>query len=294
MNKDLTIIIPSYRSKNLILKHIKKISNKFRIIIVENSYDRSLEKIIKKEYKSVSIYLKKNIGFGRAVNFASKKVLTKYFFVMNPDAIIYKNTIKNLIVAAKKIKNFGAISPAYLINNRNYKKKNIYESTNVISAAMLVKKKTFLKIKGFDENFFLYYEDDDFFLRCKFHNLKLFIVNKSLISHNKSKIFKETLNLHSTTFSNLKERSSTMAVGGWHGQWSKFYFIKKHYGFIKAFANCLPDNFINLLQFLVYIIYKPSRAKYKYFKIEGFICSLIGTKSFKRSIFDKNYFKNFN
>ena len=30
-----------------------------------------------------------------------------------------------------------------------------------------------------------------------------------------------------------------------------------------------------------------SKAKYKYFKIEGFICSVIGLPSFKRSKFDK-------
>ena len=48
MNKLLTIIIPSYRSKKLILPQLKRLSKKFKIIIVENSYDKSLEKIIKK------------------------------------------------------------------------------------------------------------------------------------------------------------------------------------------------------------------------------------------------------
>ena len=75
MNKLLTIIIPSYRSKKLILPHLKRLSKKFKIIIIENSYDQSLKKIIKDKYKNVKIYLKKNIGYGRAVNFASKKIM---------------------------------------------------------------------------------------------------------------------------------------------------------------------------------------------------------------------------
>ena len=95
----------------MVLSHIKNLYNKYKIIIVENSYDKSLKEIIKKKYKKVKKYLKKNIGYGSAVNFASKKVKTKYFFVMNPDVKLQSNTLKNLINAAKNIPNFGAIGP---------------------------------------------------------------------------------------------------------------------------------------------------------------------------------------
>ena len=111
MNKFTTIIIPSYRSKKLVLKHVKRFSNSFKIIIVENSSDTIFKKIVEDQYKNVEIYLKKNIGYGRAVNFASQKVKTKYFFVINPDTKIYKDTLNNLINAAKKINKFGAIGP---------------------------------------------------------------------------------------------------------------------------------------------------------------------------------------
>ena len=79
MNKSTTIIIPSYRSKKLILTHIKKFFKNYRIIIVENSNDATFKKLIESKFKNVDIYLKKNIGYGRAVNFASQKVKTKYF-----------------------------------------------------------------------------------------------------------------------------------------------------------------------------------------------------------------------
>ena len=289
MNKQLTLIIPSYRSKNLILPHLSKFYKKYKIIIIENSFDLTLKKIIKKKYPMVKIYLKKNIGYGSAVNFASKKVKTKFFFVMNPDAVIYKNTLKNLIKAANNIKNFGAIGPIYTKEKKKYKKRMIVKVKKIVSAAMLIQTKIFLKIKGYDENIFLYYEDDDFFLKCKKLNLKLFLVTKSFIDHKKTKTVKETLNLHSTTFSNLRERNSTFVVGGWHGQWSKFYFFKKNFGYLNALFRCLPNNLLNLLQLVPYIFYNPTKAKYKYFKMEGFFCSLIGLRSFKRSIYDKKY-----
>ena len=51
---------------------------------------------------------------------------------------------------------------------------------------------------------------------------------------------------------------------------------------------CVPSLILNLLQLIIYSLINPAKAKYKYFKIEGFICSLIGLPSFKRSKFDKN------
>jgi N-acetylglucosaminyl-diphospho-decaprenol L-rhamnosyltransferase len=290
MNKIVTLIIPSYRSKKLILFHLKKLSNKFKIIIVENSNDKPLKKIVENKYKNVDIYLKKNIGYGRAVNFASKKVKTKYFFVMNPDTKIYQNTLNNLIKAAKKINRFGAVGPVYSDQKLEYKKSLIIEKKKIIAAAMLIDTKIFKNINGYDENFFLYYEDDDYFAKCNSLNLKLYQITNSLITHKKiKKIKKDSLNLHSTTFSNKDEKNSTYVVGGWHGQWSKFYFFKKYKGFFIALIMCLPNILLNLIQIIPYIFINHTKVKYKYFKIEGFICSLIGLPSFKRSKFDKKY-----
>ena len=285
MNKLVTLIIPSYRSKNLILKHIKNFYNKHKIIIIENSYDTKLKNLIQKNFPRVSVYLKKNIGYGRAVNFAAKKVKTKFFFVINPDVIINKKTLNNLIVTANKIKKFGAIGPVYENHRKKYKKK-VIKVNKLVSAAMLINKNIFLKLKGYDDNYFLYYEDDDFFLKCKSNNLKLFLVTKSFVKHKKTKTVRKTLNLHSTTFSNFEERNSTYLVGGWHGQWSKFYFFKKNYGYIVALRKCLPNNLVNIFQIILFIFFNTTKAKYKYFKFEGFICSLFGFPAFKRSIYD--------
>ena len=155
MNKNLTIVIPSYRSTNFILKHINKLSHKYKIIIIENSFDKNLENLIKQNYKNVDIYLKKNIGFGKAINYASKKIKPKYFFVMNPDTKIYNYTLKHLLSACKKIKKFGSISPIHIENKRKYKNKLFVEEKLISGQAMLFQTKIFKKIKGFDENFFI-------------------------------------------------------------------------------------------------------------------------------------------
>ncbi len=290
MNKNLTIVLPSYRSKNLILHHLKKLSNKYKIIVIENSFDKNLEKIVKQKYKNVDIFLRKNIGFGRAINCASKKIKTKYFFVMNPDTKIYTYTLNHLLSACKKIKKFGSISPIHIHKKIKYKNKLFVEEKKINGQAMLFETKIFKKINGFDENFFLYYEENDFFKKCNILDYKLYLITNAFYNHTKMDKKNNTkLNLHSTTFSNFDEKESTYLVGGWHGQWSKFYYHKKYYGTFKALSVCLPNIILNLLQIFIYILINPKKVKYKYYKVEGFICSFFGFPSFKRSKFDKKY-----
>jgi len=288
MNKLLTIIIPSYRSKKLILFHLKKLNKNFKIIIVENSNDKSLKEIINKKYKNVEVYLKKNIGYGRAVNFAAKKIKTKYFISMNPDTIIYTNTFKNLMNAAVHIKKFGVIGPIHKNLKKKYKNKFFIEQKKIEAPVMLFDTQTFNKIKGFDENIFLYYEDNDYFKKCNSLDQKLYLITGSYYNHSKPQKYNKSLNVKSSSFSNINEKNSSYLVGGWHGQWSKFYYLKKYNGFFNALIKCAPSAILNSIQLIIYSLINPAKAKYKYFKIEGFVCSLIGLPSFKRSKFDKN------
>ena len=54
---------------------------------------------------------------------------------------------------------------------------------------MFFKTKTFIKIKGFDKNFFLYYEENDYFRRCNIANLNLYLVTNSFYTHKITKKF---------------------------------------------------------------------------------------------------------
>ena len=286
MNKFLTIVITGYRSEKLILSHLKNLHKKYKIIIIENSYDKSLKRKIENKYKGVDVFLKKNIGFGRALNFAAKKVKTKYFISINPDTTLYTNTIKNLIKATNKIDNFGSISPV-IINKKPNKKEIIIESKKVNGPIMLFKTKTFLKINGFDKNIFLYFEENDYFKKCNNLNLKLYLVNNSYYNHSKSSKFNESLVVKSSSFSNIEEKNNSYFVGGWHGQWSKFYYFKKYNGYIKASIVCLPHILLTIIQMIFCLFINFNKAKYKFYKVEGCVCAALGTPSFKRSKYDK-------
>ena len=286
MNKDLTIVIPSYKSRRLVLLHLKNLKNKYKIIIIENSYDKLLKKIIENKYKNVQVHLKKNIGYGRAINFASKFVKTKFFFVICPDTQIYKNTIFNLIKASKKINKFGMISPSHIKNENKKQKKLFIEKKQLNGTAMFFNTSIFKKIKGFDNNIFLYYEENDFFSKCNQLNHKLYLISNSLYNHVNSN-HKKKFVANSSIFTNIEEKNNSFYVGGWHGQWSKFYYQKKYKGYFRALIYCLPNVIKNLIQLIPTLFIDQKKAKYKYHKIEGFICSIIGLPSFKRSKFDK-------
>ena len=78
---------------------------------------------------------------------------------------------------------------------------------------MFVNRNKFLKIGGFDENFFLYYEDIDLQLRFLKANEKVFKIEV---------YFQHLYGSHDKKFNHEIEINRN-----WHYMWSRFYFIKK-------------------------------------------------------------------
>ena len=237
----ITIILVVYKSdKKKLNKILKAIGTKYNLIIVDNSLNYNFDLI--KLPKRTKIIRSINNGNGSGINIALKNCKTKFAIYFDIDVEFERKFIDKFIYHSKKIKNFSILIPNH---GKNKEKKLPIKYYIGEASVMLFNNRILKKIGFFDENFFLYYEDDDFFLKCNSNNLKLFLVTKSLIKHKKTKTVRKTLNLHSTTFSNFEERNSTFFVGGWHGQWSKFYFFKKNYGLIFALRKCLPNNVFN-------------------------------------------------
>jgi glycosyltransferase involved in cell wall biosynthesis len=77
LNK-ITLVLISYKSEKKIISFIKKIPKELNIIIIENDNNSIIQKLIKKR-KNIKIFNKKNNGVATALNFAVKKIKTKYF-----------------------------------------------------------------------------------------------------------------------------------------------------------------------------------------------------------------------
>ena len=69
----------------------------------------------------------------------------------------------------------------------------------------------------------------------------------------------------------------------WHWMWSKFYFNKKHYGYLNAFSKVYLNLFSAKIKFLFYLITLNSHKRKIYkMRILGLLNSMIGNKSFYR------------
>ena len=272
--EDVIIVLISFKSKDKIKNFVKKISKKFRIIIIENSYDYELKDEIKSA-DNVSIFLKDNIGYGRAANFAKSKVSTKYFLLCNPDLEnINDNAIEIFYNIAENLyPNFLSLGPSYKDNEIN-KKFNHIKKNKISGACMFLNTLSFNKLGGFDENIFLYFEEDDLCKRG--NNLRLFSyqLNNLIIQHD---IGTSSSNINEIEKRKIKELTL------WHFIWSKFYFYKKHYGNILSIIYFIPIMFRILFRiFLTKLLSDEENNKKYRIRLSGLISSILGKKSYKR------------
>ena len=109
---DLTIVIVSFKSGEILDKCIKSIDNKYQIIVVENSLDHSLKSKLEKSHLNVNCVIpEKNLGYGAGNNLGIKLAKSKYVLILNPDTILLHNTIEKLNQATKKLKDFAILGP---------------------------------------------------------------------------------------------------------------------------------------------------------------------------------------
>ena len=78
------------------------IPDEIKIIIVDNSNDSEFKENIEKKYKNVEcILIFKNLGMGSGNNLGLRHVKTDYAIILNPDVILRKKTIQEIISESK-------------------------------------------------------------------------------------------------------------------------------------------------------------------------------------------------
>lgn len=179
---DLTLIIVCYKSFNLIKKNFNNLKQ-FRTIIVDNSNCDKTYNLVKECNNIKFIKTSKNLGYGKANNLGISYAETKFVLILNPDIIIDKKSIFTLYNKINEYNNVGILAPSLysetnqrrsngsrsFLTKKLYKNiKNIDNSSSgdtcydyVIGCALFMERNFFNEIKGFDENFFMYFEDNE-------------------------------------------------------------------------------------------------------------------------------------
>ena len=277
MNEDVTVIIIGHKSKNLILNYIKPIHEKFRIIIIDNSNDFDLTNLIRINYPNILIKNVENDGYGAAINYGSKLVKTKYFLISNPDLTgINEDNLNKFIQVAKKLNDkFSTLGPRYEHTNtktliQSNEQIEVSEFKVISGACMFFNKKNFETIGGFDENFFMYFEENDFCLRS-FKIYKNYQINSIKVYHNAG---------NSVSYDNIEEKELHEHFRTWHFMWSKFYFFKKRYTLLIAFLIFLPIIFRLIIRITFHTFFGNKKQLKKYrSRWSGLFNSIVGNKS---------------
>ena len=270
---DITFIIVTYKSENIIrncLDSLPKVSKK---IIVENSNNINLENDLKAKYDNIEVILSKNVGMGAGNNIGLKACKTSYAYVLNPDTQLNKDTINNLTETLNQISEFTLASPLNDDRNiPNYKKvnkekninKNILSVMSIDGFSMLFNLNKFPNKNFFDEKFFLYLENDDLCLRVKQRNEQIYIVTNSKINHKGS----------------ISKNMDLEYLRNWHWMWSKFYFNKKHNSFFIALLKIFPNLFSACLKYILFLLVFNFHKKTIYkMRISGICSSILGKNS---------------
>lgn len=239
MKKLLSVIIVTYNCEDFVDKCIKSVlkflpENGEIIIIDNNSSDKTTEVLRKYDSSHVIKILESevNLGFGKANNKASNVAEGEYLFLLNPDTELIEPVFERLINFYQSHQDMGVISPKLIGENGEVQaiakklpsilgaiKEYIFGINGayeqyvpvgnnpvrveaVYAAAVLIKKGLFEELGGFDEGFFMYYEDIDLCRRLKKRRKSVYyfpgVKVKHLLGAAKTTHNRNSLNLESS------------------------------------------------------------------------------------------------
>lgn len=245
-------------------------NNIYPLIIVNNSEEK-LEKFFY-ELKNVNVIdSKKNLGNGAGINLCLENCKTDLALYMDIDINFDGQNLIKLINYSKKIKKFGVLVPNGVNKNTECK---IEKKWDIEGSVMLINKKFINNRVKFDENYFLYFEENDFFFNCLKNGINVFFLPKVRFQHYKASSINEM---------GLSSSEKIYLLRQWHYMWSNFYFLKKNFNLLEALKKVVPIFVKDIIMLILSIIkFNLKNAEIRYSRLCGLLNSLLNLKSSKR------------
>ncbi len=149
---------------------------------------------------------RKNLGYAAGHNLAVSRVRGEYVLLLNPDTTITSRSIEPLITVLLGDKRVAAVQPLVYLKReprvlnlsgkvthylgfdwlRDYRQTQPSSQKQLLSVSgsgVLVSKAAFIAAGGFDDNYFMYYEDSDLSWRWRLLGYRLLFVPESVFYH---------------------------------------------------------------------------------------------------------------
>lgn len=199
-------VVVTHNSEAHIEKCIESLKReRLPIVVVDSaSTDGTKERLSRLDVET--LLLSENRGFGYAVNVGVRKVNTDYVLFINPDAYLELGAMQGIVdfiqhhskggiiglllcneAGNAEVTSFGDEPTLAALLSRHASKKGLPVTPQrvdwVSGGAMLIKKSLLEKLDGFDEGFFLYWEDVDLCKRARDAGWEIWIYPKARVFH---------------------------------------------------------------------------------------------------------------
>ena len=211
------------------LQSIKKNAPAATVVVVDNASSDGTVEMLKREFPDVRcVFNIANVGFARACNQGAKLCVGDLILFLNPDAVLCPGSIETFesffalqpyvgIAGPKIINDDGTIQPsvrrfpvlrAYLwellklerVLPSPFVRRNQYAAfrydtlrsvDQVMGAALAIRRTLFEELRGFDERFFIWFEEVDLCYRAKALGWLIFFVPNARIIHQRAASFQQ-------------------------------------------------------------------------------------------------------
>jgi GT2 family glycosyltransferase len=216
VSSTVSIIILSWNSGRhlpICLRDLSKQSFKdFNVILVDNNSTDNSADGLKDKWTDISFVVKKldaNLGFAVANNIGARLASGEWIILLNADAYPEQDWLENLLKAAEQNPQYNFFSSRQIQYNdphlldgagdeyhvsglawRRYYNhiQSEYglqqeEVFSACAAAAMYRREDFLKVGGFDEDYFSYFEDVDLSFRLRLAGGRCLYIPKAVVHH---------------------------------------------------------------------------------------------------------------
>ncbi len=229
----ITVVIVTFNSAHCLRTRSTHLNGFAQLVIVDNgSQDDIFETCEQYLPNAQLIRLQKNLGFGAANNIALRDLRTPFALLLNPDCELTPDTAQILLNAAEQFPEAALLVPQIVRPDGTPEISYRWPSRRWVSrgpaaqgmccvgfatgAAMLLRAENFSSVGFFDEDYFLYYEDEDLCQRLFKAGCGIIVVPHAFATHASRSSVKEGFPWRSEY------------IRGFHHAQSKLIFETKH------------------------------------------------------------------